>query len=183
MAKLAIAAAAAGVGRPANDMWSSLSSDSTLKRASRSAAQQTNNAAIVHTASLWRLVNCGHIFTSRIAGARPNDTRSHRLSSWAPKSLVRRVSRATWPSTASKNMASRINAPESIRLCVGSLLPIMPISSRAVSIFGAGTASMPTGFSIRASDHDREESAHEIAEREERRQNGDGANRSHVPST
>ena len=35
-----------------------------------------------------RCVNCGHIFTSRIAGATPNDTTSHRLSSWAPKSLV-----------------------------------------------------------------------------------------------
>src|SRR3989304_5146520 len=89
MAKLAMAAAAGGVGKPANDTWSSLSSDSTLNRANRSAAQQTNRAAIVHTASLCRLVNCGHIFTNRIAGARPNDTRAQRLSSLAPKSLGR----------------------------------------------------------------------------------------------
>ncbi len=95
MAKPAITAAAAGLGRPLKYRWSSSSLVSTLNRASRSAAQAANAAAMTQTAWLCRYVNRGHIFTSRKPGATPKLTTSHRLSNWAPKSLVVRASRAT----------------------------------------------------------------------------------------
>ncbi len=95
MAKPAIAAAAAGLGSPLKCKCSSSSLVSTLNRASRNAAQAAYDAAITHTASRWKKAKCGHIFTSRNAGATPNVTRSQRLSNSAPKSLAVRDSRAT----------------------------------------------------------------------------------------
>ena len=95
MAKLAIAAAAAGVGRPLKCRWSSSSVVSTLNRASRNAAQAAYDAAITQTASRCKYANRGHIFTSRKPGATPNVTKSHKLSNCAPKSLVVFDSRAT----------------------------------------------------------------------------------------
>ena len=76
-------------------MWSSSSLVSTLNRASRNAAQHANEAAITHTACLWKKENCGHIFTSRKAGATPKETMSHKLSNSAPNSLDAFASRAT----------------------------------------------------------------------------------------
>ena len=94
MANPATLAAAAGLGRPRKFMWSSSSLVSTLNRASRSDAQTAYEAAITHTASLWKNENCGHIFTSRNAGATPKDTMSQRLSNSAPNSLADFASRA-----------------------------------------------------------------------------------------
>ena len=110
MAKLAIVAAAAGVGKPANVVWSSSESVSTLNRASRSAAQQANSAAMLQIASLCRLVNCGHIFTSRIAGRKAE---RHQVAQAVE--LGAEIARAARDAgdlavDASNSMASRISA-------------------------------------------------------------------------
>ena len=46
------------------------------------------------------------VWTISTAGATPKLIASHRLSSWAPKSVAWRVIRATRPSSTSKNMAA-----------------------------------------------------------------------------
>ena len=68
--------------------------------------------------------------------------------------------------------------PQSMTLCVGSSR--LPISSRAESSLGERDERLASpGFAMRDGDDDREESAHEVAQREERRENGDGSNASH----
>ena len=188
MAKLAIVAAAAGVGRPANIVCSSSESDSTLNRARRSAAQQVNTAAMLQIASLCRFVNCGHIFTNKIAGARPNETRSHRLSSWAPKSLTPRVMRATWPSMASNSIATQ-NQRSAKHEVVGRVVAVDQFAGRVAKLLGRlhlqfnSRRRLELGrdrlFDARQHD-DGEEPAHEVAQCEQGGQNGDGANWFHL---
>ena len=48
------------------------------------------------------------------AGATPKLTTSASESSWAPRSLVERVSRATEPSIASKNIPTKIRSPATV---------------------------------------------------------------------
>src|SRR5712671_3055250 len=62
--------------------------------------------------------------------------------------------RATWPSTASNSMASRISAPDSMRLCVGSSLSINSFADSGRSLtdilmLADGRAASETGRSMR----------------------------------
>ena len=104
-------------------MWSSSSLVSTLNRARRSDAHTANEAAITHTACLCQNENWGHIFTTKNAGATPNETMSQRLSNSAPNSLADFANRAMYPSRASKTIARKMSHALYMQL-LGSLATV-----------------------------------------------------------
>ena len=113
----ATTAAPAGLGRPRKKEWSSSSSVSTLNRASRRIVHSTNSTATAqrmrpgqfHARSAWPANVWFASWSIRKAGATPKLRASHRLSSWAPSSLLWPSNRAADPSNASKTIARKIS--------------------------------------------------------------------------